>query len=117
MTARRIAIVVALTLTLAASWGGGVAAAAARPGTVEAAGTSPSCAQLQERIDHVPALKRRIQNRVDALRSRIARAARPARRARLTALLQPRIDRLQELSRQLAQQVAAAQRRCGTNTT
>jgi len=74
------------------------------------------CTRLEQRIAQAPSVMQRIQDRIDALEARLASVRNETRRARLTTLLQPRIDRLKRLAQQIDEQVVAAQRLCGNGT-
>jgi len=104
------------TLGVGLGLGSGVAAAATTPSTTLSQPGAAKCAAIQDKIAQVPGIQQRIRTRVDALRRRIDGGGSPRRRARVAAILQPRIDRLEQLSRRLAAQVALADRICARVT-
>jgi hypothetical protein len=115
---QRIIAVGVACATLGLGLGLSVAVATA---ATDAPTTSPQpgparCAAIQEKVAQVPGIQQRITARIDALRRRIDDATNPRRQARRSAVLQPRIDRLEQLSRRLDAQVALAQRLCGRVT-
>jgi hypothetical protein len=115
---------VCATLGLGLGLGAGVAAAADPPTTVTppASPATPvrpgaaKCARIEDRVAEIPGIQQRIHDRIDALEQAIADVVRPGRRARVAARLQPRIDKLEVLSRRLDAQVALAERLCGRVT-
>ena len=93
------------------------AAPTAAPATAPRPRPGPArCAAMEAKVAQVPGIQQRISARIDALRRRIDDATNPQRQARRSAVLQPRIDRLEQLSRRLDAQVALAQRLCGRVT-
>ena len=91
------------------------AAPTATPATAPRPGPA-RCAAIEAKVAQVPGIQQRISARIDALSRRIDDATNPQRQARRSAVLQPRIDRLEQLSRRLDAQVALAQRLCGRVT-
>lgn len=104
------AVLVSATVLVAAPAAG---ASTARAGS----GAQARCAQIERRLAEAPALLRRITDRIDELQSQLDAVRDPRRRARLAAVVEPRIERLQRLSEQIDRQVAAAERLCGPRTT
>jgi uncharacterized protein YhaN len=82
--------------------------AAADSGTVADA----RCAQLRKRLAGAPATLRRVDANLAELRARLADVRLPARRA----LLEERIQRLEQLRTALAERIADARAACATVT-
>lgn len=97
--------------------GAGIAGAAEGTPRPTADARAGYCAQLQGRVAQTPGIQDRIANQIDLLEQQIDRIANPQRQAEASARLQPRIDKLEELSARLAQQTALAQRLCGARRT
>jgi hypothetical protein len=74
--------------------------------------SSAQCAQLRRRLSGAPATLRRVDANLEELRTRLAGARLPARRA----ALEQRIQRLQQLRAALTTRVADARAACRTTT-
>lgn len=105
-------VLVIVGLCGAVGLGATAVAAADDGGSPRPAATSAVCARLAERVAEVPGIRTRIDDQLDRIESRLAAVAGAARRARLTAQVQPRIDALRALDQRLTALVARVDARC-----